>query len=73
MINTPETPSIVVTLLKSKNPKSAAVFRGSYTVINNFVYVIVKVKRKHVNSLKTENKTKTVNLIYHMVNFYNTY
>ncbi|XKL62284.1 hypothetical protein PGB90_002117 [Kerria lacca] len=66
MINTPETPSIVVTLLKSKNPKSAAVFRGSYTVINNFVYVIVKVKRKHVNSLKTENKTKTVNLIYHM-------
>ena len=68
MINTPDTPNLVVGQLKCKNSRFGAVIPGSYRIIDDFIFITFKVQRIKNSSTKSR-KPVHVNIVYNMVSW----
>lgn len=67
MINTPDTPNIIVGQLKNRNSKLGAIFCGSYEMIDDHVYTVFKLQKIRKRNSKNSAKDQYIDLTYNMV------
>ncbi|XP_065215666.1 F-box only protein 9 [Planococcus citri] len=66
MINTPDTPNIIVGQLKNKNSKLGAMFCGSYEMVGDLVYTVFKLQKIRKRNPKNSAKDQYIDLTYNM-------
>lgn len=67
MINTPETPNVVVSQLKSENSRLGAIFCGSYEMFNDNISLVFKTRKTRKKNSKSGAKDQYIDFTYNMV------
>lgn len=70
MLNTPDIPSQVVSQLRNKSSKPGAVIAGSYRIVDDMVYIIMKVERIRKHYIRNSLKIQHIDLIYDLVSLF---